>query len=161
MSVADNSQIVDRWLAAVNAGDWDELNRLYADDVLAWACSQGPDNRWFRQRGQIQENSDRFYAAWPDLHLEKEDSFGAGDWVCLRVITSATHKSTVHLANGPSIPPSGNSFRICICIVFKIEGGRITQALEHYDTATWWRQLGVDPPSVPIVMDRTKEVHAP
>ena len=160
MSVADNLRLVDRWLAAVNAEDWDELNRVYADDVLAWASSWGPEERKTWPRSAIQANSDRFYKAWPDLHLEKEQAFGADDWVCLRVISSATHQSAVHLADGPSIPPTGKKFRVCICIVFKIEDGRITQTLEYYDTAAWWRQLGVSPPSVPIVMDSTKEIGA-
>jgi len=36
-----------------------------------------------------------------------------------------------------------------------VEGGKITHKEEYYDSASWWHQMGVDQPSVPILMDLT------
>lgn len=161
MSVDKNLAIVDAYIEAVNHNNWDALNRLYEEFVVVWASSWGADARKTMHRDEIHANSDRFYAAWPDTHLEKVQMFGVGEWVCVEAIFTAIHKGTVHLAGGPSLPPTGKKIRSAMCLLYRIQDGRITHALEYYDTMDWWRQLGVDAPKVPVVMDVTKPVEKP
>ncbi len=160
MGVEENLHIVDRFIEAVNNNDWETFNELYDEEVLSWASPSGPDAKRNKHRDRIHENSDRFYKAWPDLHLTKEHSFGQDDWVCVTVLMEATHKGTIHLASGPSFPASGRKIRSSLCLVFRIENGKITVKEEYYDSLGWWRQLGVDPPDVGVVMDLNKPVGA-
>jgi steroid delta-isomerase-like uncharacterized protein len=151
-------ELVEQWVDAVNFNDWARLSVLFADEVVSWASPSGPGAKPLVAREEIQANSDRFYRAWPDTKLEIERLFGADGWVCLQAELVATHSGTVTLRGGPAIAPTNRSIRVPVVIVFRVDQGKITHKEEYYDSATWWRQMGVDPPSVPILMDLTTAV---
>ena len=150
--------LVEAWVDAVNQEDWTRLTALFADEVVSWASPSGPGPKPLVAREEIQANSDRFYRAWPDTRLEIERLFGGDGWVCLQAELVATHSGTVALRGGPAIAPTNRGIRVPVVIVFRVEKGKITHKEEYYDSATWWRQMGVEPPSVPILMDLTAGV---
>lgn len=145
--------VVEQWVDAVNNNDWTRLSELFAHDVVSWASPSGPGPKPLVASTEIRANSDRFYRAWPDTTLEIERLFGGDGWVCLQAELVATHSGTVTLRGGPAIAATNRSIRVPVVIVFRVEQGKITHKEEYYDSATWWRQMGVEPPSVPILMD--------
>ncbi len=156
----DPLEVVRQFVHAVNKNDWVVLNKLYADSVISWASPSGTAAKGPKPRQGIQRNSDRFYAAWPDCHLELERVFAQGEWVCAQTIWTGTHKGPLKLASGETYPPTNKKITSSICIVFRVQHGRITHKEEYYDSLDWWRQLGVSPPAGGVVMDTSKRATA-
>ena len=154
----DHIRIVREFVDAVNTANWDTLNRLFADTVVSWASPSGTAAKGPKPRHKIQENSDRFYIAWPDCHLEFERVFVQGEWVCAQLIWTGTHKGPLRLASGETYPPTNRKITSSMSLVFRIQDGKITHKEEYYDSLDWWRQLGVPPPAGGVVMDLTKPV---
>jgi steroid delta-isomerase-like uncharacterized protein len=73
-------------------------------------------------------------------HWEIEEMFSAGDRVAVRWTGSGTHVGEV---NG--IPPTGKDVRVDALSIFRMEGGKIAEMWEVWDTLGFLQQLGVVP----------------
>jgi steroid delta-isomerase-like uncharacterized protein len=82
------------------------------------------------------------YQTGVDGHWEIEDIFSAGDRVAVRWTGSGTHVGEV---NG--IPPTGKSIRVDAVTIHRIDGGKIAETWEVWDTLGFLQQLGVVPAS--------------
>ena len=75
-------------------------------------------------------------------HWEIEEMFSAGDRVAVRWTGSGTHVGEM---NG--IPPTGKDVRVDALSIFRMEGGKIAEMWEVWDTLGFLQQLGVVPAS--------------
>ena len=75
-------------------------------------------------------------------HWEIEEMFSAGDRVAVRWTGSGTHVGEM---NG--IPPTGKDVRVDALSIFRMEGGKIAEMWEVWDTLGFLQQLGVAPAS--------------
>jgi len=73
-------------------------------------------------------------------HWEIEEMFSAGDRVAVRWTGSGTHVGEM---NG--IPPTGKDVRVDALSIFRMEGGKIAEMWEVWDTLGFLQQLGVVP----------------
>jgi steroid delta-isomerase-like uncharacterized protein len=80
------------------------------------------------------------YQQGVDGHWQIEDMFAAGDKVAVRWTGSGKHVGEV---NG--IPPTGNPIRVDALSVHRIEGGKIAETWQIWDTLGFLRQVGVVP----------------
>ena len=80
------------------------------------------------------------YQEGVDGHWEIEDIFSSGDRVAVRWIGSGTHVGEV---NG--IPATGSAIRVDALTIHRLEGGKIAETWEVWDTLGFLQQLGVVP----------------
>jgi steroid delta-isomerase-like uncharacterized protein len=73
-------------------------------------------------------------------HWEIEEMFSAGDRVVVRWTGSGTHVGEV---NG--IPPTGKDVQVDAISIFRMDGGKIAEMWEVWDTLGFLQQLGVVP----------------
>lgn len=82
------------------------------------------------------------FIPFPDVKIEKVRAFGKGNWICIEMIMTGTH--TGPLGEGDEvIPPTNKSIRVPICIVAKVEDGKITESHEYNDQLGFLAQLGL------------------
>ena len=140
MSVEENLRVIDSANDAVNARDWDRLLRLTAESVIDYDPAT-PEPR--KGRAALRQSFQDLITAFPDLHGRKERSFGQGDWVSLELTVTGTHKGPLPGPGGQMIPATNKPFRTKQAIVFKLEGGEITEVYEYYDLLGMMAQLGL------------------
>ena len=75
-----------------------------------------------------------------DGHWGIEELFSAGDRVVVRWVGSGTHVGEV---NG--IPPTNKPIRVDAISIHRMEGGKIAETWEVWDTLGFLQQLGVVP----------------
>ena len=73
-------------------------------------------------------------------HWQIEDIFSTGDKVVVRWTGSGTHVAEV---NG--IPPTGKQIRVDAISIHRMDGGKIAETWEVWDTLGFLQQLGVVP----------------
>ncbi|HEY3189396.1 MAG TPA: ester cyclase, partial [Solirubrobacteraceae bacterium] len=82
------------------------------------------------------------YQAGVNGHWGIEEIFSAGDRVVVRWTGSGTHVGEV---NG--IPPTGKDVRVDAISIFRMDGGKIAEMWEVWDTLGFLQQLGGVPTS--------------
>lgn len=80
------------------------------------------------------------YQTGVEGHWGIEDIFSAGDKVVVRWIGTGTHVAEV---NG--IPPTGNKIRVDAITIHRMDGGKIAETWEVWDTLGFLQQIGVVP----------------
>jgi steroid delta-isomerase-like uncharacterized protein len=110
------------------------VDQLYADDFVDDSPGGG------KGRELIKEAVAGFHKAMPDLRIEFEDVFAAGDKVVLRYTARGTQ-------TGPydEIPPTGKKVTVRGITIFQIVNGKIKTEWTEYDRLGILRQLGVVP----------------
>ena len=140
MSVEENLRVIDSAIDAFNAHDWDRFIGLHAESVIDYDPAI-PEPR--KGRAALRQSIQDLVTAFPDLHGRKERSFGHGDWVSAEFTMTGTHKGPLPGPGGQMIPATNKPFRGKEAIVFKLEGGEITEVHEYYDLLGMMAQLGL------------------
>ena len=83
--------------------------------------------------------------AFPDQPIESRQVFGQGDWIVLEGLFTGTHKGAFTGPDGREVPPTNKRVELPIALVFKVEGGKVTEEHDYYDNLTFLGQLGLTP----------------
>ncbi len=133
---ADSNIVLGRkiFVEIYGQGKIELVDQLYADDFVDDSPGGG------KGRELIKEAVAGFHKAMPDLRIEFEDVFAAGDRVVLRYTARGTQ-------TGPygEIPPTGKTVTVRGITIFQIVNGRIKREWTEYDRLGILRQLGVVP----------------
>ncbi len=142
MSVEENLQKVDAIIEAFNPHDWDRFAGLFAESAVVYV----PDSpEPLKGRDALRERFQGLEKAFPDIHIEKVRTIGQGDWVCAEFISTGTHEGPLPGPGGQTIPATNKTARDPVAVVFKFEGGQITEAHEYRDVLGMMAQLGLAP----------------
>lgn len=76
--------------------------------------------------------------AFPDIHVEVEDTIAEGDKVVFRNTVTGTHRGEFR-----GLPPTGNSVNYKEIFILRFAGGRVTEIWGVVDIHTQLRQLGM------------------
>ncbi len=142
MSVEENLQMVDAIIEAFNPHDWDRMAGLFAESAVL-NVPEIPEP--LKGRDALRERFQALEKAFPDIHMEKVRTIGQGDWVCAEFDSTATHKGPLPGPGGQTIPATNKTARFPVAVVFKFEGGQITEAHEYRDVLGLMAQLGLAP----------------
>jgi steroid delta-isomerase-like uncharacterized protein len=146
MSIEQNVRIARRIGEELfNQGNLSIAEELIALDAVDHNEPPGTDCReHFKRVATMLRN------AFPDLHMQIENSVAEGDRVALRITISGTH-------TGPGaafgIPPTGKSFQIQQMRFARFANGQMTGSWAVIDMLAWMQQLG----AVPTPGTRTNE----
>lgn len=141
--VADESMraLVEEVVEAFNAHDLDRVADWYAEDPLHYQ-----PNRTEPLRGRDAIREDYREATWipfPDFRIELERAFGQGEWLCVQAIFIGTHEGPLEGAGGETIPATGRSVRVPLCLVVRMEDGKAVEVYEYNDQLGFVAQLGL------------------
>lgn len=142
MSAEDNVRVIDGLVEAFNARNWDRVAKLHAESVTGWS----PDRSEPRKgRAAIREEFVAYATAFPDSRLRKERAFSQGDWACGEFTFTGTHKGPLPGPGGVMVAATNRPLRLTYAVVFKLEGGAITERHEYFDLSGMMAQLGLAP----------------
>jgi len=89
MTVEQNLRMVDAAFEAINERNWDHLWGLHVDNIVM----SSPDlPEPVKGREAVQERLQAWGEALPDLSWTRVRGFGQGDWVCVELLITGTHK---------------------------------------------------------------------
>jgi len=119
-------------------GNLDVANELFAPNFVYHDPASGED--WHGPES-VRQYATMMRAAFPDLYYTVEDQIAEGDKVVTRYKAGGTHQGELM-----SIAPTGNRVEITGISIMRIDGGKIEEIWENYDTLGMMQQLGVIPP---------------
>jgi steroid delta-isomerase-like uncharacterized protein len=130
-----HKEIVHRYVAALNAGDWATLRELFAPEAVVYGVLG-----W----GGIEQ----VMPIWRELHeglrmeLTVEEIIAEGDIVAVRYTERGTFLGAFR-----GQPPTGRSYEIGAMEWFHLRDGRIARRWGARDAAAQARQIGLGPPA--------------
>ncbi|MFC8392007.1 MULTISPECIES: ester cyclase [unclassified Streptomyces] len=117
-----------RYVAALNAHEFDGMDEFIADDVVLNGEPGTRDDVITVQKYDID--------AVPDLHWEVEELLFDRDRIAVRAVNTGTP-----VKEWLGVPPSGASFEIVEYAIYKVSDGRFVQMTALHDSSDLLRQL--------------------
>jgi len=142
VDVEDNLRLVNELYEAINNRDWDTVFRLHSRDHLRFDTNRAEPMKGLNL---YREYVVGFAEAFPDLHIEVVRAFGQGDMVCDEHITSGTHNGPMKSSDGRTIPPTGKSFSVRNCHIYRIKAGKVVETWRYLDQLVFLAQLDLIP----------------
>ena len=144
MNIMKNLELVDLLNDAFNSRNWDRVIELLAESVIfthpAFPKPQIGVTA-FHVGGAVRQYFEHAILTAPDYHLEKIQSFGQNDWVCWMGNSVGTYIGPPNVSTTQKNAPISNSYRVPGCIVYKIEGSKITEIHNFFDRLVLLTQL--------------------
>lgn len=124
-------------LEAVNAHDLERVACFYSPeyegiDVAERAPHHGPQG--------IRENLQRYFEAFPDLHISADELLVQGDRAALAWTGRATH-----LGRLLNIPPTGRQVTLRGVAILTVQDNQVRRLLQVWDVAGLLRTIGLLP----------------
>lgn len=136
--------LVDEFVEAANAHDYDGLTNLLTED-FARHSQATPDVR-VRSRAEMRRFLEANAATFPDERVTLERTVVDGDLVAFRGTYSGTHEGRL----GP-YAPTHRTIEVDVSGTFRVEGGKIAELWILWDNLALLGQLGLWPPADPAV----------
>ena len=135
-----NKALVRRFYEQLDAGNYDVVDELVAEDYLDHSPPPFP---WPPGREGVKESCRVFGAATPGVHVI-EDQIAEGDRVVTRLLCRG-----VHTGDLPGIPATGNAMEMTATVIHRIADGKLVEKWSDKDVLRMLQQLGVIPPMGP------------
>ncbi len=142
VDVEDNLRLVHELYEAINNRDWDAVFGFHSEDHQRFDTNTAEPMIGL---DLYRESVVGFAEAFPDLHIEVVRAFGQGDMVCDEHITSGTQEGPMQSSDGSTIPPSGKSFSVRNCHIYKIKDGKVVETWRYLDQLVLLSQLDLLP----------------
>jgi predicted ester cyclase len=142
MSVEENLKAIDAAEDALNHHDFDRFETFLLNSVI----QQGPGSpEPLKGRKAIRASLEAMTKAFPDIHMDRQHTFGSGDWVTQIGHLTGTHRGPLEAPGAPPIPPTNRPVRLPIAVVTRMEGGKAAEIQLFFDQLGLLTQLGVAP----------------
>ena len=138
VGVDDNLRLVNALYEAINNRDWDTVFSLHSEDHLRFDTNKAEPMKGL---DPYREYVVGFTETFPDLHIEVVRAFRQGDMVCDEHITSGTHHGPMKSSDGKTIPPSGKSFSVRNCHIYRFKAGKVVETWRYSDQLVVLTQL--------------------
>lgn len=103
-----------------------------------------PDGRTTHGIEQHMKDIDGLFNGTPDSRVTAHPvAFGSGDWTAATGVLEATFSEPMQLADGSSIPPTGNKIRLTMATIARWNNGCIAEEQLFWDNAEYMKQLGL------------------
>lgn len=133
-----NVAIVHRWFSEVwNNRREDLIPELLSVDSIAHGLKDIYGNTPTGHEG-FRNLFYAFSSAFPDMHLQVEDTVSEGDLIVARCIVTGTHRG-----EGLGVPPTQNKVEFAGLCMMRITDGKITEVWNQFDFMNMYQQLGV------------------
>lgn len=133
--MARGRDVVEAYIGAYNAADWDALVALVAADYVH------RNNALAMSLEQFLRGAAWLRVAMPDFRIEVQDVVDAGDRVAVRFEGVGTHQGTLF-----GEEPTGHPVRIHGMTLYRLDGGLIAEDWEAIDEHDLRVQVGAAEP---------------
>lgn len=137
MAADENIQLMRRWFQEVwNEGQIQTVHELLSPDAVA--TGQRGAEKEIRGPEEFVKFVREIRGAFPDIKVNVEDVFGAGDKVVLRWSAIMTHTG-----DALGLPASGQTVRSRGITITRIVDGKIVEGWDNWDQLGMLEQIGV------------------
>ncbi len=126
--------LVDRFHAAMDAQDWEQMKQLVSPAIRAHVGGQDLEYDAYLGMGKA------FMNAFPDGSHELKEHIVSGDRVITKIIWRGTHQGDFH-----GIPATGRRIAIDLVKIDRWVEGRLIEHYAQFDSLGLMQQLGVVP----------------
>jgi steroid delta-isomerase-like uncharacterized protein len=146
MTTQEIMAFVQRGYDAYNAHQSDPNWLDYADEDVAedGEVVDIPSGMILRGPGGLKQFLLGFSTAFPDSHLEVTNMVATEEHAVVEFSAYGTHTGVLHSAAG-DIAPTGRTFELRLCDVYRLRNRKITRHATYYDALGFMQQLGVIP----------------
>ncbi len=138
-----NKDLVRRSIEQVwKDGNLRAVDEFYANNYVDHTPAPG----FQPNREGVQETTELYHRAFPDLDLMIDELVAEGDKVVARFTVHGTHKGDLQ-----GIPPTGKHVRINGIAIQRVQGGKIIESWEITDQLSLLQQLGMTQPPKPTM----------
>jgi predicted ester cyclase len=131
--------LVDRYIAAFNNHDADALAEIIAEKYVQHNGRAG------QGLAGTQATIKGYFATFPDMHMQLEDTVISGDKVVARITLTATHSHPVQLGPGaPVFQPTGKKLTWVDIDIWRVADGKFVEHWDQADLAGLARQMRGD-----------------
>jgi steroid delta-isomerase-like uncharacterized protein len=132
-----NEALIRRWFEEVwNNKNEAAIDEMLDDDVVAYGLIDGQGNVVSDKEG-FKGVFRQFTQAYPDIHVEVEETIAAGDRVLARCTVTGTHQGDGFGFAGTGIPVDFTGM-----LVAGIKDGKIIEAWNEFNFIRMFQQLG-------------------
>lgn len=124
---------------AFNAGDFDRMRGLLADDCV---YEEPGTQRRIEGADAIIEVNQGWRAAFPDAHGTVTDVFACGERVATQITWEGTQSGALMTPDGGEIPASHRHVTMKACQVGTVENGEFTELCHFFDMLGMLEQIG-------------------
>ncbi len=135
MTDTDSLEVCKQAVAAFNANNPAAFEALFTPDIKRHDLQRVIDD--WEGRDNVTVFLNLLRTAMPDLHIEVEDAFSAGDRVAMHLTFSGTHNGELL-----GVQPTGKSIAFKGVNLYRLEEGRIAETWQMTDWAGAMRQIG-------------------
>ena len=137
MAADENIQLMRRWFQEVwNEGRIETIHELFAPNGVANGQRGGESE--IRGPEQFVKFVQEIRGAFPDIKVEVEDVFGAGDKVVLRWSGTMTHSG-----DGLGMPATGRTVHSRGITIARFVDGQVVEGWDNWDQLGMLEQIGV------------------
>ena len=133
MSIEANKAVVRRYFKAIEAADYDTIEKLLADEVRFWLPPSVPDGAELAGRADIMRNIRESIAGLYDVRVGLRPE--------IRHLTAEDDRVAAELVIRGRGKASGRDYENHYHFLFVIRDGRIAEFHEHLDTLYAFRAL--------------------
>jgi len=138
MAAAENKAVIDRFNVALNEGNLDVIDAIFAPDFVGHSpLSPEP----IRGPGGYKAFLATMGAAMPDLHYPSWTLIAEGDLVVIHMSAEGTFTNELM-----GIPPNGKKVLLWMINIWRFADGKIVEWWHSMDTLGFMQQLGAIPP---------------
>jgi len=136
-----NKELVRSFVEAVNAAEWDAVERLLADDFQHHSqAAAGPP---VTTREEFVEYQRDLRASFPDQRIMLDDLVAEAD----RVAATGRYRGTQTGTSFNGAGPTGRAVEGRFVSMFRVVEGRIAEIWTEWDNLALYSQLGLPPPA--------------
>ena len=140
MSTDENIQLMRRWFQEVwNEGRTETVHELFHPDGVA--RGQRTSEAEIRGPEEFVKFVREIRGAFPDIKVQVDDVFGAGDKVVLRWSGTMTHTG-----DSLGLPPTGRTVRSRGISIARFADGKVVDGWDCWDQLGMLEQIGVYKP---------------
>jgi steroid delta-isomerase-like uncharacterized protein len=139
--MSDLLSLVHSFYDAMNHGDLDGVDPLFAEDVET--ITPGGT---LRTRAEWRAMGAAFLAAVPDMHHDIVRTFEDGDTIVVEGVYSGTQTGPLQSPQG-TIPASGKAFAFPYVDILQVRDGTCVAHRVYWDNVTFMAQIGAMPTS--------------
>lgn len=134
----DSETFLHRWFEeAWNKGREEAIDEMVAPDVVAYGLKDA-EGAPVSGREDFRRFFMQFRSAFPDIHVDIEETIREGDKIGAVCRVTATHRG-----HGLGFAATNNRAEFCGILMVRLRDGKIAEAWNYFDFMTLFGQLGV------------------
>jgi len=136
MKNTENNEIALRWISSYNLHDIEAVVNIYEDDAINL---QHPWGKQIIGKENIRNVYKRIFLSFPNIKIEPENIIANDDYLVIQWKFSGTM-----IGEFAGQKPTGKSFDMHGCEIFKIRNKKVINQIGYWDKETMFKQLGLD-----------------